>query len=87
MDEVLAAEAAAALDLEPAPALPVTVSSSPEAELAPSGPRSGLAARTKRWLAASVGVAAGVGIGAWVAVTVPSGSGVEAGRDAADRNG
>jgi general secretion pathway protein A len=82
VDEALVAEAAAALDLTPMPALPVTVGPSPDAELGQGARRSGLTARTKRWLAASVGVAAGVGIGAWVAVTMPGwpSAGVEVGR-------
>lgn len=79
VDEALVAEAAAALDLDPKPALPVAIESSPDVQPAQAGRRPGVAPRTKRWLAASVGVAAGVGIGAWVAVTMPAGDGVEAG--------
>jgi general secretion pathway protein A len=74
VDEALVAEAAAALDLTPMPALPVTIEAASEAEFVKSGRRAGLTARTKRWLAASVVVAAGIGLGVWVAVTMLGGA-------------
>ena len=73
IDETLVAEAAEALELTPKPAPepapPITVEDS-RAVTDERRPR--VSSRMKRWLATAAGVAAGVGIGWWVTMVLPS---------------
>ncbi|MDA1093456.1 MAG: AAA family ATPase [Acidobacteria bacterium] len=81
VDRATVAEAAAALGFSSPAAAPAVVESLPDADSSPVGQRSRITPKTKRVLATAFGLAAGVGIGAWVAVTMPTwlGSGVTPG--------
>ena len=72
VDRATVAEAAAALGFSSPAAAPAVVESLPDADSSPVGQRSRITPKTKRVLATAFGLAAGVGIGAWVAVTMPT---------------
>jgi general secretion pathway protein A len=71
VDQATVAKAAAALGFSSEAAQPVAVEPAPHVEPTHVVHRSAMTAQTKRMLAGALGVAAGVGIGAWVAMTMP----------------
>ena len=74
VEEALVVEAAEALELTQQPAVPISpaVPSSVGASPAVADEPRRVSSRTKRWLATAVGVAAGVGLGWWVTMVVPT---------------
>ncbi len=78
VDETLVTEAAEALEPTRKRAVPVTVEPSP---VLADQQKPRVPPHLKRWLAAAVGVAAGVAIGVWLTMVVPSlpGAGAEVG--------
>ncbi len=74
VEEALVVEAAEALELTHQPAVPIrpTAPISVGASPAVADEPRRVSSQTKRWLATAVGVAAGVGLGWWVAMVVPS---------------